>query len=505
MPLLQESAIPDTSTDNQPTRAMTKTRVGILPSTLISALAWVLASVLTSTAAANEAVSIDPEPEPPRWFQIELVVFTQPDAQLSDEFWNEQLQPNYDDNAIVLLPGSAPAASLDAPIRPGMQSDRQEQELTIPSDQPQAIDTGSAQIPATAPKHATLAALNSRQLPELYSQLYPQPVVISQADQSNGSDSATKRPIKWPDVLPQIYHRGAFALLSKEQLAPPSPEVDNNPPQPSKPEQKAIDLKPIDLKRLQRKGHRILFHGNWRQPVLDRQHSRSIIIRGGNALDAQHFELEGDIKLSLSRYLHLWPQLYLSLQLPPDWNTRDPKTILALSKAQLLLQQAQTLSQTPFYPAAFSTDQQFETAELATLNRTLMASPETTPRFQITTEAPLFATQPLFPPTATFGAPIADNQQPVQPPARYLTVQLNQPRRMRSGELHYLDHPLFGLLIRITPYTLPVIEQLLPLDGPTGSAAATSVATESLNTNSSTTTSPRTPAAPKTPKTPKTP
>jgi hypothetical protein len=27
-------------------------------------------------------------------------------------------------------------------------------------------------------------------------------------------------------------------------------------------------------------------------------------------------------------------------------------------------------------------------------------------------------------------------------------------RRMRSGELHYLDHPLFGLLILVTPLEL---------------------------------------------------
>lgn len=31
-------------------------------------------------------------------------------------------------------------------------------------------------------------------------------------------------------------------------------------------------------------------------------------------------------------------------------------------------------------------------------------------------------------------------------------VHINQKRRMRSEELHYLDHPLFGMLVRITPY-----------------------------------------------------
>ena len=29
---------------------------------------------------------------------------------------------------------------------------------------------------------------------------------------------------------------------------------------------------------------------------------------------------------------------------------------------------------------------------------------------------------------------------------------LRESRRMRSGELHYLDHPLFGMLVRVTPF-----------------------------------------------------
>ena len=32
-----------------------------------------------------------------------------------------------------------------------------------------------------------------------------------------------------------------------------------------------------------------------------------------------------------------------------------------------------------------------------------------------------------------------------------LTVNLNQARRMRSKELHFIDHPLFGVLIEVKP------------------------------------------------------
>lgn len=49
--------------------------------------------------------------------------------------------------------------------------------------------------------------------------------------------------------------------------------------------------------------------------------------------------------------------------------------------------------------------------------------------------------------------------------------KLKDSRRMRSGEIHYFDHPLFGMLVRITPYQLagqpPDEAQTVPLDEPT--------------------------------------
>jgi len=33
--------------------------------------------------------------------------------------------------------------------------------------------------------------------------------------------------------------------------------------------------------------------------------------------------------------------------------------------------------------------------------------------------------------------------------------RLHQTRRLRSGELHYFDHPMFGMLVKIIPYELP--------------------------------------------------
>lgn len=49
---------------------------------------------------------------------------------------------------------------------------------------------------------------------------------------------------------------------------------------------------------------------------------------------------------------------------------------------------------------------------------------------------------------------------------------LRESRRMRSGELHYLDHPLFGVLLRATPYQAPGGEYVPSRDAPRKQAPA---------------------------------
>lgn len=52
----------------------------------------------------------------------------------------------------------------------------------------------------------------------------------------------------------------------------------------------------------------------------------------------------------------------------------------------------------------------------------------------------------------TIDGALADGEQPVVP--KPLVYRMTQSRRMRSNELHYLDHPLFGMLIQATPVKL---------------------------------------------------
>lgn len=51
--------------------------------------------------------------------------------------------------------------------------------------------------------------------------------------------------------------------------------------------------------------------------------------------------------------------------------------------------------------------------------------------------------------------------------------RMRQTRRLRSGELHYLDHPMFGMLILITPYELPLPPEPEPQPTPELAPAST--------------------------------
>jgi hypothetical protein len=173
-------------------------------------------------------------------------------------------------------------------------------------------------------------------------------------------------------------------------------------------------------KRLSRQTDiRPLFHGAWRQPIAERDQAESILIQGGDQYD-NHFELEGSVSIGLERYLHIKTDLWLSSfvsntgQQQNLWPVLPPRPITSSQGGR---QQAAD----PFLGAS-------SRSLSATNNRFDNPFPELT-----------------------------DNLYRVD-----RTVALQQDRRMRSDELHYIDHPLIGLLVKITAYEFPIIETAEP-------------------------------------------
>lgn len=171
-----------------------------------------------------------------------------------------------------------------------------------------------------------------------------------------------------------------------------------------------MQLKPVASKVLRQADFRLLFHKAWRQALNDRASSEHIIILGGERFD-QHYELEGTINISVERYLHLSTDLWFSTFTSNAGGEENPWPVL------------------PPIPPTSTT---IEAATHAASNDPFSSS--------------------VFTYKHSLGfefQALTGNQYSVE-----RTVSFKQRRRMRSNELHYIDHPLLGLLIKISPVEL---------------------------------------------------
>jgi hypothetical protein len=175
-------------------------------------------------------------------------------------------------------------------------------------------------------------------------------------------------------------------------------------------DEQEMQLKPVANKVLRQADFRLLFHKAWRQDLNDRETSEHIIIFGGERFD-QHYELEGTINISVERYLHFSTDLWFSTFTSNVGGEENPWPVLPPIPLTSTPAQAatDTAAQDPF------------------------SSPVSTYKHSLGNE---------------FQA-LTGNQYSVE-----RTVSLKQRRRMRSNELHYIDHPLLGLLVKITPFEL---------------------------------------------------
>lgn len=158
------------------------------------------------------------------------------------------------------------------------------------------------------------------------------------------------------------------------------------------------------------KNYSVLEFAGWKQPLIKEQPGIPLIITSGQKY-GQHHELEGQLTFRKNRYLHLHAELYMadytqgsSINLQ-NWLLEEDNT--AVHIAQL-----------------HKPDNNKENSELSESMVLSQAAPK-----QGT--------------TATY---IASNM-----------AHMNETRRMRSGEIHYLDHPKFGLLVTIEPTDPPFV------------------------------------------------
>lgn len=169
--------------------------------------------------------------------------------------------------------------------------------------------------------------------------------------------------------------------------------------------------------KLERNGRfELLFHSAWRQIITNKKSSRAILINGGTTF-GQHQTLEGSIRLSVATYLELQTNLWFSQ--------------FDLNVGQEVTRTWPEIPLRPNYSVAgannLSLDSNLELDQaLAKENGQL--------------------TKSNFDSNASANATTT---------SEYITRQiilLQQERDMRSGEIHYIDHPVLGVIVQITPY-----------------------------------------------------
>jgi len=154
---------------------------------------------------------------------------------------------------------------------------------------------------------------------------------------------------------------------------------------------------------LRRSGdYRILFHEAWVQPIGGVKGKHTIRISSGDILDNGLYELDGYVSIDKARYLHFRSELF---------HTR-----------QLTAIEAEQLSR-------LNTPAAEQDANLVNSENNDGNTPPTQDDNSINGNRYLTRTA------------VPD----------FLTVAMKTGRRMRSKELHYLDHPLMGALVLITP------------------------------------------------------
>lgn len=189
-----------------------------------------------------------------------------------------------------------------------------------------------------------------------------------------------------------------------------------------------------EANRLQRRSAmRVLFHETWRQPMVDKNNAAAIVMSAGDTF-GENSELEGSITLHISRYLHIDTNLWLT-KFEANFGQENEHWPILPRRPILLSYQ----------------EQEGDTNELALAD--IQENTDDSLDEQNNWNIAFNKNTALASNDSISGDLLGDYSSIAQQP--YVVKQLvtmRQKRRMRSGELHYLDHPRLGLLIRIDKY-----------------------------------------------------
>ena len=170
------------------------------------------------------------------------------------------------------------------------------------------------------------------------------------------------------------------------------------------------------------KDFEVLEFAGWKQPLIKNKTGIPLTIRAGKQF-GEHHEIEGQLTFRKNRYLHVKADIYMA--------NYEKMTNISIQK---------WLLNDDFSTHSFSSITNNSIPE--TITETITETTTSTPEKNSTK----LETDVFF----------AINEKEINYIASNI-AHMNESRRMRSGEIHFLDHPKFGILITVEPTDPPFV------------------------------------------------
>lgn len=417
------------------------------------ALAAIAAAVLSAATLAqlpeDAAAPAEALPDTSDWYRIEVLVFVRDDA---EAFGEQQWDP---------LPALAYPQQYRYLVEPAVADTRLEQSGAIAS----RFDARGLQ---TLVLPWPISGVEMLERPDALLEPLPEDTMPT-SDTGEESSGA----IEGAQSLPDAAEAGALAgrpdaVIADEQLPADDPAADELEEAILALPFKALERNDLEFRtqagQLRRQGKRIMFHTAWWAPLVDAETPVTVVLDRSGDVEPQDWPaLQGSLRLYRTRYLHAEFDLWLNTNgpyLPAEWKIPPPP----LAEPSFRGQNRAGEPVDPFAAPPTLEDLLPTTDDAGLLLPGPLSSVEGT--VDVTVEGTVDGGANV---TIAEGLDVsggaranvvdgvnsadADQVSGVSEnpyPYRHAIVH-RQASRMRGGEIHYLDHPVIGIIIRVTP------------------------------------------------------
>ncbi|BFM06990.1 CsiV family protein [Halioxenophilus aromaticivorans] len=266
---------------------------------------------------------------------------------------------------------------------------------------------------------------------------YPLGTTTLQPSPKEGAETSdeleSQAPVESPTNQPKEYVGTQPEALDQASIdggVPSSEPVTTEPFTELSSDQHSLNTLVETLERNSK--YRVLKHVAWRQPAYDSEDTRPVVMVGGDAFE-DHHELEGTVALKVSRYLHLQTNLWMT-QFYPNYGQQSGYT------------------KWPALPDVPGSEIGVE------------GTPEA---LEYSSEGWLTDTSSANTSTSQFGLDSNFSSSEIKGPAYIIDniIFNHQSRKLRTDELHYIDHPAMGIIAKVTEWD-PTASNTEEMPGP---------------------------------------